>query len=178
MRRLTSKPCALGVLLTAAAVATAAGPESAPRTLHPTPDTEMLESYNLAALKRIYFLPGSSSLGPNEIAALDQVINHLPKTPGFVVELRGYADGTASTATNLTLSVERANEVARLLADHGVGRDRILILGLGEVDPAAQPLLLAHQRVDIRVFVPRAAMVTIQHESPSREFVQDTWGGK
>jgi outer membrane protein OmpA-like peptidoglycan-associated protein len=179
IRRLT-KLCACGVLLIPFAVTSrAAGRESAPR-VQPVPSIQpaALENYDLLSLQRIRFSADHASLVRNERAVFDQIAQTIAKHPGSIIELRGYADGGASPAANKAVSVERANLIARRLTARGVAAEHILIIGLGEVDPAGPPLLAEHQRVDIRVFVPSTAVTSVRHESAAGSLIQDTWGGK
>jgi len=136
-----------------------------------------LENYDLVSLKRVRFSAGHTDLIRGERVVLDQIAQTLSKRHGSIIELRGYADAAASPAANNALSLERANRIARLLTTRGVAAERILILGLGEVDPSGPPRRAEHQRVDVRVFVPSTA-ISVRHESAIQSFIQDTWGGK
>ncbi len=117
-----------------------------------SPEVRALENERLVSLKSVHFAAGSSELKPDDRIALENLANGICASNEFVIELRGYADGAASAAENLALSIERANVIARFLSERG--RRRILIVGLGEVDPGGPALVPEHQRVDIRVFVP------------------------
>ena len=167
----------LGVLVGTAITAVAAEPRSVTPTLRVPPETDALETYNVSALTRIYFHTGSARIGHQGKAALDEAVRRVRERSDFVIELRGYADGGVSTVDNQSLSLDRTREVARFLSEHGVAKERILVLGLGEVDPAGPPLQREHQRVDMRVFVPSAVTVA-RRESIVRTFIEETWGGK
>ena len=175
-----TKLCVAGVLLSTSSHA--AGPEGAAtanRRLAPATaaQIEALENYSLVSLKRIQFSAGHSNPTLTEKATLDQIAKAVA-VPNAVIELRGYADGAATPAANIALSMERANTIARLLTALGVARGRILILGLGEADSTGPPRLAEHQRVDVRVFVPSTAGISARHDSAAGSFIQDTWGGK
>ena len=173
------KLCTVVVLTCGAAMAESpAAPGSVPRTLRTAPEIEALENYSLLTLTRIYFSTGHAGLSRAERASLGQVFKHLGEPGESVIELRGYADGAASTAADVALSLERARQVGRFLIAHGVAKQRILILGLGAIDPAGPPLRREHQRVDMRVFVPRASAAEAPRESASQLFIENTWGGK
>lgn len=177
--RLT-KLFACGVLLIPFGVtAHAAGRGSVPPTVHIEPvQPAALENYDLVTLQRVHFSAGHSNPIRSERAVVDQITRALSKHPGAIIELRGYADGAASPAANNALSFERANMVAHLLTARGVAAKRILILGLGEVDPTGPPLRAEHQRVDVRVFTPSTAVISVPHRSAAGALIQDTWGGK
>jgi outer membrane protein OmpA-like peptidoglycan-associated protein len=182
IRRLT-KLGACGVLLIPCLVTGhAAGRGSTPPTVRvqPVPSVQpaALENYDLVSLQRIRFSADHVNLIRSERAVFDQIAQTILKHPGSIIELRGYADGGASPAANNTLSLERATVIARLLTARGVETKRLLILGLGEVDPTGRPLLAEHQRVDVRMFAPPAALLSVQHESAIESLIHDTWGGK
>jgi outer membrane protein OmpA-like peptidoglycan-associated protein len=124
---------------------------------------EMLESYPMVALARTHFALNQATLSREEKVALDKLAKHLAQT-NDIIEIRAYADGAASSGDNLTLSAQRASEVARRLMSGGVSEARIIALGLGEVDPSGPARMPEHQRADIRVFSPPAAANT---ESPT-----------
>ncbi len=139
---------------------------------------EALEHSNLVSLKRVHFFDGRSNPTRSEKAMLDQIANLALQHPATIIELRGYADGASSPAANVALSVERANTIARFLAERRVSSQRIVLLGMGEVDPTGPPRRAEHQRVDVRVFAPPLAETSERHESIVGSFIQDTWGGK
>jgi outer membrane protein OmpA-like peptidoglycan-associated protein len=173
--------CLSGVLLSAMmATGSAAGRESVPAALRvlpaPSVKAEALENYQLVSLKRVHFSVGVSKPTPGDQAALDQVAQALSKRPASMIELRGYADGTASSARNVALSLERANAIARFLTARGVPKEHILILGLGEVDPTGPQGSAEHQRVDIRVFDP-PTKTSVLHEHATGSLIRDTWVG-
>jgi outer membrane protein OmpA-like peptidoglycan-associated protein len=160
MRRiieLCQKLCAAVVLLTAVVAPGKAGgivihrPPSAATAAQ----IEGLENYSLLSLTRVHFPTGHSNPGRGERQNLNQIVKPLAENSGTIIELRGYADGAARAAANVALSLERARVIARFLIAHGVARERILILGLGEVDPTGPPRRAEQQRVDLRVFAAR-----------------------
>jgi OOP family OmpA-OmpF porin len=174
--RIISKLFVAGVLLCASSQA--AEPEGTAVARQASPATaaqiEALENYNLVSLKRVHFSAGHSNPTRSEQAMLDQSAKTLSERTNSVIELRGYADGAASPAENIALSVERAEVIARFLTTRGVAAKRILILGLGEVDPAGPPRHADNQRVDVRVFAPPTAKTSVRRESIEGRY---TWGG-
>lgn len=157
MKHSVRKLGGVGVLAIAFVATIQAGErEAMAPSLHVRPTTaseiEALENYSVVELTSANFASGRAHLRREERAALDQLAKRLCQTTDSVIELRGYADGAISTAENLKLSNERAAAVAQLLIEQGVAPQRILTLGLGEVDPTGVPGLAEHQRVDVRVF--------------------------
>jgi outer membrane protein OmpA-like peptidoglycan-associated protein len=115
---------------------------------------QALENYKLVALESVRFASLDSHISPDERTALSALAKRFCQSSEMVFEVRGYADGAASVKQNLAASAERATAVARFLTGQGVPLEQILILGLGEVDPASPVLDPEHQRVDIRIFAP------------------------
>jgi OOP family OmpA-OmpF porin len=113
---------------------------------------QSLESYRLLTLTSAHFVAASLDLSADEKTALGDLAKRVCHTDETVVELRGYADGAGSTKKDVALSAERARAVERFLIERGVPADRIILLGLGEVDPNGPAFRAEHQRVDVRVF--------------------------
>jgi outer membrane protein OmpA-like peptidoglycan-associated protein len=172
-----------GVLLSALAIPSHAAEPDGASVERPVPTAtkaqlEALENYSMVSLKRLYFSSGDSTASSSAAATLDQITNTLSEHSASIVELRGYADGSASPAANIALSLDRANVIARILMKRGVPRERILILGLGEVDRTGPDGRAEHQRVDLRVFAPPTAETSVRRESVVGWLIHDTWGGK
>jgi outer membrane protein OmpA-like peptidoglycan-associated protein len=170
---------ASGVLLGAwITTAAAAGRDSAPHAVRvpATPSVEALENYDLVTLQRVQFSAAGANLNSPDRTALEQIAESLSQRPSAVVELRGYADGAASHKKNESLSLERATAIARFLISRGVAKEHVLVLGLGEVDPAGPQSRPDHQRVDVRVFEPAITKTTVRHETAAGLLLQEMWG--
>jgi outer membrane protein OmpA-like peptidoglycan-associated protein len=175
-----TKLCVAGVLWCASSRAAAPDGAAVVNRRPPTATAAQiaaLEDYSLVEVQRVYFSSGQSNPRHCGKATLDHIANAMAVT-GAIIELRGYADGAASPAANRALSLERATAIAGLLTARGVTQERILILGLAEVDPAGPAHRAEHQRVDVRVFSPPTVETRVRHESVSESFIQNTWGGK
>jgi outer membrane protein OmpA-like peptidoglycan-associated protein len=135
-----------------------------------------LEKYSLLSLTRVHFPAGHSNPSRSERQMLSQMLKPLSERTATIIELRGYADGAASSAANIAVSLERARVIARFLTQRGVSRQRILVLGLGEVDPTGPPRRVEQQRVDLRVFAPPATGA--QPRSATQSVIQDNWSGR
>jgi outer membrane protein OmpA-like peptidoglycan-associated protein len=121
-------------------------------------EVRALENDTLVRLKRVHFAPGSIEVKLDDKGGLENLAISLKDSNESIIELRGYADGAGTSAENLALSLERSPVVARFLNDHGIPPQRILMLGLGEVDPTGPARNPEHQRVDVRVFEPTTAL--------------------
>jgi outer membrane protein OmpA-like peptidoglycan-associated protein len=174
-----TKLCVVGVLL-ASSVLPGRAAEAEGVAMHRPVDNataaqiEALEDYRLVSLKRVHFSASQSDLNRNEKAALEQIAKTLSERTTTIIELRGYSDGASSPA-NIALSVARTVAIARFLAEHHVARERILILGLGELDPTSTLHRADWQRVDARVFAPATSDTSV-HESVIESLIQYTWG--
>ena len=84
--------------------------------------------------------------------------NLLKKYPNLSIEIFGHTDNTGDAGTNLTLSDERAKEVAEYLVRRGIPPGRIHARGFGEQYPLANNATLdgrlANRRVEIHLFRP------------------------
>jgi outer membrane protein OmpA-like peptidoglycan-associated protein len=127
-----------------------------------SPAVRALENDTLIALKRVHFASGSSDVKNDEKAVLDSLTSSLSGSSRWVIELRGYSDSAGSSGQNLALSLGRTNSIARLLSERGIPMQRILTIGLGEVDPNGPVLDPEHERVDIRIFVPPATAKSLR----------------
>lgn len=72
-----------------------------------------------------------------------------------LVDIIGYTDSTGSDSYNMTLSDQRANAVARVLAQQGVDSRRFFVEGRGEANPIASNATEAgraqNRRVEIKI---------------------------
>ena len=83
------------------------------------------------------FESGSFRLTREAEATLSAVAETLREFEKTVVSVRGHTDASGSERANLTLSERRALAVARFLIDHGVDRRRLVVVGLGQLNPVA-----------------------------------------
>lgn len=158
------KFCELGILVGSCLASLHA---SAPETVTPSlrvssnnsANAHALENYRLVAVKRVRFAARDTQLRPDERTALNTFAQRFCRSSEMFYEVRGYADETASAEQNLVASTVRANTVARFLTDQCVSPERILIIGLGAIDPAGLVLDPEHQRVDIRILAPSTEAV-------------------
>lgn len=68
------------------------------------------------------------------LAALAATLREFNKT---LVSVHGHSDASGGEAANVMLSERRALAVARFLAENGVDRRRLVVVGRGQVDPVA-----------------------------------------
>jgi len=87
---------------------------------------------------------------------LDRLISRAKAMPEVAtVHVTGFTDNVGTPAYNMKLSLRRAEAAQSYLVAHGIDPKRILIVGMGEADPAATNATPAgraqNRRVEIKV---------------------------
>jgi OOP family OmpA-OmpF porin len=85
----------------------------------------------------IGFPEGGSKLDEAATQALDAVLANPVTATGGAIVLRGSSDSRGSDADNKAASKTRAEAVAHYLEKHGVAKDRLTVIALGEDRPVA-----------------------------------------
>ena len=85
----------------------------------------------------IGFPEGGTRLDAAATQALDAVLANPVTATGGAIVLRGSSDSRGSDADNKAASKRRAEAVARYLEAHGVAKDRLTVIALGEDRPVA-----------------------------------------
>ena len=103
----------------------------------------------------LYFQPGTTRLTADSQAELPRIQAETGRHPGVEILVVGHTDTTGSQEANDALSLRRAREVGKLLAQSGLPADRIEAIGRGErelavptADEVDEPL---NRRVEILV---------------------------
>lgn len=122
---------------------------------------EASANYQLLASQNVQFGVGRTELADDAKVALDELAAKVASQKRYVIEVQGFTDKTGSPATNLQLSRQRAEAVARYLnANHKVPLRAIHLIGHGSVQPVADNKTREgrklNRRVEVRVFVPGA----------------------
>ena len=109
----------------------------------------------LVNLPDVTFATGSTTITPSFQATLNEVAESLTKYPNSLIDVYGHTDTVGSTASNQTLSEERARAVTNYLINRGVASNRIRWQGYGETqlkvataDNVNEP---RNRRVEIKV---------------------------
>lgn len=95
------------------------------------------EDINLVMPGNVAFATGSANISANFHPALDSVAAVLNKSPETTITISGYTDSKGNPESNLQLSKNRANSVARYLENKGVSSQRIQAVGFGDRNPIA-----------------------------------------
>jgi len=104
-------------------------PDIAPEA-SPAPEPEPLEAV-------VPFAGGGHALDEAAEAALNDVLASPQLAEGWPIILRGHTDSAGDDQANLRVSRRRATAVADWLVAHGVDRQRITLIALGEQRPVA-----------------------------------------
>jgi outer membrane protein OmpA-like peptidoglycan-associated protein len=82
----------------------------------------------------VTFATGSATVNPGFRTLLDRVAGSLQQYPNSLVDVYGYTDTVGSSASNHSLSEQRAQAVANYLISRGVSSARIRWMGFGETN--------------------------------------------
>lgn len=110
---------------------------------------------NWVPFDRIYFKLGNAELTDKSKAQVDNVALILKNFPNATLKLGGYTDNTGDAAINKKISTERAQIVAKLFKDLGVGNQIEEAVGYGPEFPIAtndtDEGRAQNRRVDLKV---------------------------
>jgi outer membrane protein OmpA-like peptidoglycan-associated protein len=125
--------------------------------------TDQKTPSTLLVLGEGLFLPGATKLKNNMQDAIDNILPAIKAKPLTNVVVEGHADNWISDSAsphqasnlNKTISLQRANAVAKILEQKGVSRERIIVKGLGDTVPIAsnntQEGRAKNRRVEIKL---------------------------
>jgi outer membrane protein OmpA-like peptidoglycan-associated protein len=134
--------------------------------------------YQLPALPASLFGAGQAFIRTDKLPDLNPIVEYLRKNPGWMVFLEGHTDSipihTPSFASNLELSLARAEAVMRYLEARGVAPERIVAKGSGDTRPVASNATRdgrsANRRVEVTLVPPGTS---VDDESARRRVVAD-----
>lgn len=89
------------------------------------------------AKRVVAFEPGSAVLHPTGLLILDEMAAAMTKLKGCRFEVIGHTDALGSHASNVSLSLARAQAVKAYLVSKGLPADRLSTSGLGPDQPVA-----------------------------------------
>jgi outer membrane protein OmpA-like peptidoglycan-associated protein len=90
---------------------------------------------SVIVLNEVFFEVNSFKLKSSLLPKLDSLASFLRKSMRYEVTVSGHTDNTGSESHNLKLSENRAESVARYLADQGIDIARIIFNGFGSSRP-------------------------------------------
>jgi len=117
----------------------------------------------------VHFASGSSKLGPQAKAAIDDAAAWVKtqNTKGWVMAVIGYADTTGSSQRNIDLSERRANSVIYyIVSKYKMPLNRLVQpFGYGQLEPVAENKTKAgrakNRRVEIRLMINKGIAGTV-----------------
>ena len=87
--------------------------------------------------KKLNFRSGSAYVSPASNKLLDEVATALKPCAGLAIAVSGHTDNNGDAGVNKILSQERADRVAKGLAERGIAADLITATGYGAEKPLA-----------------------------------------
>jgi len=88
-------------------------------------------------LENVYFAYNSDELDKNSTVSLNNFADFLSVNPSVYISLYGHTDSEGEEDFNLDLSQRRANKVKNYLVNKGIGSERMITYGYGEMRPIA-----------------------------------------
>jgi outer membrane protein OmpA-like peptidoglycan-associated protein len=95
-----------------------------------------IEVGEVVRLNNVFFDFNKYKLKPESYSELDRVVKFLTDYPTIEIELSGHTDNIGTYEYNQKLSENRVNAVAEYIFSKGVQRNRIIVIGYGETQPA------------------------------------------
>jgi outer membrane protein OmpA-like peptidoglycan-associated protein len=122
-----------------------------------------LVKYKMSGSGVVLFALGQKTLTADAKSAIDDFYKGADGKGRFVIEVQGFTDKTGDRAMNEALSQERAEAVARYLAnEHNVPLHNITLLGSGVAtgDQKTREERKQSRKVEVRLLVPEVDSVT------------------
>ncbi|NQY11373.1 MAG: OmpA family protein [Flavobacteriales bacterium] len=94
-----------------------------------------IEKGAIVKLNNIFFNQGSANVIPSSIPELERMVEMLIENPAVKIEIACYTDNVGSTASNLSLSKDRASAIVAYLVSKKVLEDNLTTKGYGETKP-------------------------------------------
>lgn len=123
---------------------------------------DAMNKYQVLKTETVLFGVNQYSLTEDAKAQLEELAKSAGGLDRFVIEVQGFTDKTGTVTINERLSQQRAQEVARYLAnEYKIPVRSISLLGSGYAQPVADDKTREgrklNRRVEVRLYVPEAA---------------------
>lgn len=123
---------------------------------------DAMNKYQMAKSETVLFGVNKATLTEDEKGKLGEFAKSVNGIDRYVIEVQGFTDKTGPAVYNEGLSQERAQEVARYLAnEYKIPVRSITMLGSGYAQPVADDKTRdgrkQNRRVEVRLFVPEAS---------------------
>ncbi len=86
-------------------------------------------------LKNVFFDSKKTTLKPESITELDNIVRLMNENPNMKILISGYTDDVGKSVDNLALSKGRAVGVVNYLISKGINDNRLTFKGFGETNP-------------------------------------------
>lgn len=129
--------------------------EARAKTYPPLSDTRT-QNEQVTVYGDALFAFNNSKLSAGDRHQLDELVAKVKMMPEVTtIRVTGYTDNVGTPEYNMTLSLRRAEAAQRYLVARGIDPKRIVIVGMGEADPAATNATPAgraqNRRVEIKI---------------------------
>lgn len=123
---------------------------------------DAMNKYQVLKTETVLFAVNQFSLTEDAKAQLEELAKSAGGLDRYVIEVQGFTDKTGTMTLNERLSQQRAQEVARYLAnEYKIPVRSIALLGSGYAQPVADDKTREgrkmNRRVEVRLYVPEAA---------------------
>lgn len=98
----------------------------------------------------LYYYPNKYDLNELQVSRVESIVDSLNKYPDSHITLKGYASDIRDLEKNQELSMNRINEILKILRKSEINRNRISYSAKGEVALKNNPIDLAAQRENNR----------------------------
>jgi outer membrane protein OmpA-like peptidoglycan-associated protein len=101
--------------------------------------SEMFEAISRDGFIALYinFDTGKATVKPESIQIIDQIESMMIQNPGLKISIEGHTDNSGNSASNQSLSEQRAKSVMNLLVARGISASRLKSMGWGQTKPVA-----------------------------------------
>ncbi|GHB79280.1 OmpA family protein [Persicitalea jodogahamensis] len=112
---------------------------------------EKAEKDRVEVLNNIFFATGAYELDDKSKVELQKLVAFLKNNPTLFIEIAGHTDDVGGEKENLELSKQRAQSVAKYLAESGIPSPRFSATGYGETKPKVPNTTEENRRQNRRI---------------------------
>ncbi|WP_373514324.1 OmpA family protein [Persicitalea sp.] len=112
---------------------------------------EKAEKDRVEVLNNIFFATGDYALDNKSKLELRKLVSFLENNPNLSIEVAGHTDDVGGDKVNLELSKQRAQSVAKYLAEAGIVKNRFSAVGYGETKPKVPNTTEENRRQNRRI---------------------------
>jgi outer membrane protein OmpA-like peptidoglycan-associated protein len=106
----------------------------------------------------LYFERGKAEIKDSALAILQYAAKLLERNPNVIMHISGFTDDIGNFRNNLLLSYERSNAARKYLMNAGISKERIIISGYGNDNPAkandSPENRAKNRRIELKLLLP------------------------